>query len=240
MPKIHRLKNFLIASLITSSLITPFLFTNHGYAINDQTIVDLTNSERAAAGLRTYVWNAALSNSAMLKAQDMCAKGYWAHTAPDGTTAWTFMQRSGYNFVAAGENLAKGFTADTELRAGWMASPTHRANILSTNFVDIGVASKQCVMQGVETTLVVAHYGATRTVNSKQQTPVITKTRPKSVITKTRPVSAPTIPRVSTPQSTVLGTEKPNEADKLHELIWNFYHKNATPIWQLFGKHKLY
>lgn len=142
------------------------------------------------------VWNAALGNSAYLKAQDMCKKGYWSHTAPDGTTAWTLIEQSGYEYLDAGENLAKGFNDDNATVVGWMASPGHRANILKANYSEIGVASSTCDFQGVKTQIVVAHYGTTGEV--KKAPPVATP--PKAA---PRPETAKKAPEVANAQPEV-------------------------------------
>ena len=40
---------------------------------------------------------------------------------------------------AVGENIAAGYATPEDVVAGWMASPGHRANILSPNFSEIGI-----------------------------------------------------------------------------------------------------
>ena len=68
----------------------------------------------------------------------MFSKNYWAHFAPDGSTSpWDFIHQSGYNYIFAGENLAKGFTDANSVVAAWMNSPSHRENILSNKYKDV-------------------------------------------------------------------------------------------------------
>lgn len=155
-------------------------------AINGTAITALTNNQRATVGLSPLLWNSALSNSARAKANDLCAKAYWAHTSPDGTEPWTLMERAGYLYINAGENLAKGFGTDEAVVAGWMASPGHRANILKPAFTEVGVAYSTCTLDGVQTTVVVSHYG------SPQQAP--TPPAPKPVTPVAKPASTPTKP----------------------------------------------
>lgn len=45
----------------------------------------------------------------------------------------------GIRFSAAGENIAQGQATPQVVVTAWMNSPGHRANILSTNFTEIGV-----------------------------------------------------------------------------------------------------
>lgn len=102
-----------------------------------------------------------LDAAAQAKANDMVAKNYWSHNAPDGKTPWAFMADAGYKFETAGENLAYGFGSAADTVSGWMSSPGHRANILNANFSQIGFGiahSDNYVGSGPET-VIVAMYG---------------------------------------------------------------------------------
>lgn len=136
-----------------------------GYATNVTTsdVLKLSNQERIDNGLAPLVINQKLVSAASAKANDMFIKNYWAHNAPDGTTPWSFIDSSGYDFLVAGENLAKGFSISSGVVAGWMNSPTHKENVLNTNFKEVGYAVINGELLGEETTLVVAMYGAQNT-----------------------------------------------------------------------------
>lgn len=127
--------------------------------ITSQDLLADTNSQRTERGLPSLRASDALSRAAFLKAKDMFAKQYWAHIAPDGTTPWHWFGTVGYNYAAAGENLAKNFTTADAATAAWMSSPTHRKNILSKDYVDVGFAVVDGLLDGKPTTLVVALYG---------------------------------------------------------------------------------
>jgi hypothetical protein len=133
-----------------------------GYATNVSVgdLYALTNQQRANNGLPALTLDSQLNSAAQAKANHMMANNYWAHVAPDGTTPWSFFYGAGYNYAAAGENLAKDFNTSNGVVNGWMGSPAHQANILSTSYNDIGLAVLNGVLQGSETTLVVAMYGA--------------------------------------------------------------------------------
>ncbi len=49
------------------------------------------------------------------------------------------MKQFGISYKAAGENIAKGQRTPAEVMKGWMNSPGHRANILSSSYTEIGV-----------------------------------------------------------------------------------------------------
>jgi len=119
-----------------------------------------TNAARKAASMPSLKISKALSKAAFLKGQDMITNNYWAHTSPSGTTPWKWLADAGYNYDVAGENLAKNYpTADATVDA-WMASETHRANILNSKYQDVGFAVVDGLLDGRDTTLVVAYYGA--------------------------------------------------------------------------------
>ena len=129
-----------------------------------------TNKQREAQNLPDLQLNDELSQAAFLKAQDMFKNNYWAHVSPGGVQPWKWFGDVGYNYSYAGENLAKNYpTADATVQA-WMNSPTHRANILSTHYKDIGFAVVDGTLNGQNTSLVVALYGAPVTVAAAQST----------------------------------------------------------------------
>jgi hypothetical protein len=122
-------------------------------------VIEATNAERAQQGLPALTYNDKLSQAAIAKAQDMFSDQYWAHTAPDGTEPWAFIRNAGYSYQVAGENLARDFGDTPGMMAAWMASPTHRANIVNSKYKEIGIGVVDGVLQGYETTLVVQMFG---------------------------------------------------------------------------------
>lgn len=132
-----------------------------GYATNisSQDVIELTNQERSKAGLGTLKANAVLSEAAEAKARDMFLKDYWAHNSPDGREPWDFIDEAGYVYLSAGENLAKDFNHSDSVVRAWMNSPTHRDNIVNSNFEEIGVAVVDGELNGFKTTLVVQMFG---------------------------------------------------------------------------------
>lgn len=128
-------------------------------AIISSVLVDLTNTDRAIEGLHGLSVNQTLIEAAQLKANDMAAKGYFAHNSPDGKNPWYFFKEAGYSFAYAGENLAVFFGDSEDVEQAWMNSPTHRANILSSNFTEIGIATAEGMYQGRSTVFVVQMFG---------------------------------------------------------------------------------
>lgn len=128
-------------------------------SITAEDVVVRTNVEREKAGLAPLKVNKALSEAALSKATHMFGNQYWAHTAPDGTQPWSFFKNANYNYSVAGENLARDFMNAPDMMDAWMNSPTHKANIVSAKYQEIGIAVLNGELNGVETTLVVQFFG---------------------------------------------------------------------------------
>lgn len=98
----------------------------------------LVNQERAKAGLAPLAWDPALVEVARRHSADMFARGYFAHTTPEGESPFDRFTRSGITYRTAGENLALAPTLSLA-HTGLMNSPGHRANILSPEFGRVGI-----------------------------------------------------------------------------------------------------
>lgn len=173
-------------------------------ALTPDNVVHLTNAARDTAKLGELTVNPELTVAAQHKADDMAAKGYFSHTSPDGRTPWDWILDAGYLYGSAGENLAVRYTSAEGVQDGWMASPTHRQNILDPRYTEIGVAVAQGDYKGYATTFVVQMFG-NRKANAvpPQPAPV-----PAPVPTP-EPAPAPsTAPVIDT--TTVAVTPKPN------------------------------
>jgi uncharacterized protein YkwD len=103
-------------------------------------VIQQANADRNRLGLPSLEFDHTLTLAAFAKAQDMVANNYFAHVNPEGVKPWYWFKALGYNYSFAGENLAQGFDDAHDLEQSWMASPKHRANILSPSYKDIGVA----------------------------------------------------------------------------------------------------
>ncbi len=151
--------------VIVLTVLGLYNLTSTGSVLGDQAnlsaggLLEQTNSMRTNADEAPLTINTDLANAAQLKAHDMLAKQYWAHTAPDGTEPWAWFDEVGYDYVAAGENLAKDFTTDKGIVAAWMNSKEHRENVLNSGYSEVGFGIVEGVLDGKDTSLVVALYG---------------------------------------------------------------------------------
>jgi len=128
-------------------------------SITSEELINLTNQERKKNGLDELKLNPALVEAATQKATDMINKNYWAHTSPEGKTPWSFFKSADYSYLYAGENLARDFINSEAVVQAWMDSPTHRDNILSSRYQEIGLVVINDTFQGQETSLVVQLFG---------------------------------------------------------------------------------
>jgi uncharacterized protein YkwD len=103
-------------------------------------IVVRTNAERQQLGLPPLARNAALMNAAQLQADQMAALNTMAHDLPGAAypSPSSRLDAVGYRMSASGENVAEGYPTPAAVVAGWMTSPGHRANIVSTKFNEMG------------------------------------------------------------------------------------------------------
>ena len=141
--------------------VTAFVSRNPSFlgAVLPGALIALTNGDRVAQSDQPLATNALLTAAAQEKANDMAAKGYFAHVSPDGTTPWHWLDQVGYRYTYAGENLAVDFTDSTAVETAWMNSPTHRANIVKPQYTEIGIAVANGVYQGRGATFVVQFFG---------------------------------------------------------------------------------
>lgn len=98
----------------------------------------LINQERAKNGLPALQVDPRLVETARLKSRDMIAAGYFGHNSPTYGSPFDMMRVAGVKYRYAGENLAGASTVERAHQA-LMASPGHRANILSPRFTRVGI-----------------------------------------------------------------------------------------------------
>lgn len=122
-------------------------------------IIQLVNQEREKLGLSILVENPILNQAAGLKASDMLKENYFSHTSPAGVDPWHWFEEATYDYKYAGENLAMDFGSAPSVHRAWMKSPTHKENIVSVKFSEIGVAVQEGLLDGRETLLAVQLFG---------------------------------------------------------------------------------
>lgn len=104
-------------------------------------VIRLVNIERNKEGLPSVSKNVTLCEAAQTRASEIIT--VFDHTRPDGTSCFTVTDDYKIKWTAIGENIAKGQKSPQEVVEAWMNSPGHRANILNSNFNQIGVGVVQ-------------------------------------------------------------------------------------------------
>lgn len=194
---------FLILLFFASGILMSYTRTNFpsvlGITANVSTdeLLILTNQKRQENGLPPLSLNGQLNSAAQNKANDMLSKNYWAHIAPDGTTPWYFIKNSGYTYIYAGENLARGYNNANDVLNAWLASPTHRENIMSSKYNNVGFAVATGNLTGEDTVLVVEMFGSAGSPTGNkiavQQTTQTVSLTPTGIPQAISPMPRPTI-----------------------------------------------
>ena len=131
------------------------------------------NTLRARRNLRPLRFSSRLNAAADSHSRAMSRRGFFAHESADGTAFWKrvrrFYPQGSRRFWSVGENLlwASPSVDPAEAMRMWMASPPHRANLLTGRWREIGlsavhVQSAPGVYGGREVTIVTADFGVRR------------------------------------------------------------------------------
>ncbi len=107
----------------------------------------LTNKRRTDRGLITLRWDERLAELARDRAAYMAETGQFSHSQSGGTTVFDLIEASSIRWYGAGEIIAWNTAAALDYSAdfavqGWMASPSHKAIVVSSgyNYVGFGLA----------------------------------------------------------------------------------------------------
>lgn len=101
-------------------------------------VIDIVNRERVKAGVSPLTSSSELTKLAMVRAIETAV--YWSHTRPDGTSCFTVtVNGKKYSGDLLAENIAAVHSSPDKVMDSWMNSPGHRANILRSDFNQLGV-----------------------------------------------------------------------------------------------------
>ena len=101
-------------------------------------VLKLTNQERSKQGLGPLAICPTLDSAAQMHAEAMKEEGFFEHENPfTGEDPSSRGEQAGYG-PYVGENIAMGYQTPREVVRGWMDSPGHRENILSS-YLHLGV-----------------------------------------------------------------------------------------------------
>ncbi|WP_425061295.1 CAP domain-containing protein [Sporomusa carbonis] len=109
-----------------------------GLTTDESKAFDLLNADRRANGLPALKVNMNLVRLAGNYGQDMINRNYFSHYNPEGQSPFERMRQAGISYRYAGENLAINSSV-TAAEKAFMNSPGHRANILNSNYTEVGI-----------------------------------------------------------------------------------------------------
>lgn len=98
------------------------------------------NARRVSKGLAQLALDPRLCAIALEHASDMVARAYFDHNTPEGVSPFARMDRAGYTYGYAGENMALDKNPGAAELALWQ-SPEHRQNILEVHYLKVGIAA---------------------------------------------------------------------------------------------------
>ena len=105
----------------------------------EQEVLKLTNEFRQKNGLKALVLDQSLDRAADLHSKNMAIQDFFSHTGKDNSAPWDRAQRAGYESGFVGENIAAGQRSAKAVVDGWIGSPGHRANMLNSQYNEIGI-----------------------------------------------------------------------------------------------------
>ena len=106
--------------------------------IIDQVVAEINRSRPDNQCLPVTI-NPILTLAAQTHSQDMAENEYFSHTGSDGSSPWDRLERVGYEYSVAAENIAVAYATPEEVVVGWLESPGHRENMVNCDFQEVGI-----------------------------------------------------------------------------------------------------
>jgi uncharacterized protein YkwD len=157
------------ASTAVAAPVQPRRATVSLSALEQGVLADI-NAFRVQNHLVPLRLSTALTTAARAHSQEMASGGYFAHESADGSAFWHRIQRSytssPWRYWSVGENLLWS-SGDLDAQGAvqmWIATPEHRANLLTANWREIGVsalhvAAAPGTYDGLDVTIVTTDFG---------------------------------------------------------------------------------
>ncbi|WP_207308877.1 CAP domain-containing protein [Marinobacter salicampi] len=115
----------------------------------DQALLDRVNEARSQprqcgdedfGAAESLSWDCKLEEAARAHSEAMAKLEFFSHIGPDGVQIGERVKNRGYSWMAVGENIAGGQKSVDDVVDGWLSSPGHCSNIMSTKFTEMGAA----------------------------------------------------------------------------------------------------
>ena len=114
---------------------------------DEQKLLELVNKARKEKGVEELAIDDGLMKVARTKAKDMIDNNYFSHQSPTYGSPFDMMRQFDNAFKSAGENIAGNKTIEGAFKA-WMASDSHKKNILNSGFKVTGIGIENSATYG--------------------------------------------------------------------------------------------
>ncbi|MFK8050402.1 MAG: CAP domain-containing protein [Halioglobus sp.] len=127
-------------------------FGSCSLTIEEQAMLDRVNATRSQArvcgdrgsfpAVSPLSWSCELETAATNHSMDMANRNFFSHTGSNGQSVGERATQAGYTWSSIGENIAAGlsFSSVDAVVQGWIDSPGHCANLMRSNYTDLGAA----------------------------------------------------------------------------------------------------
>lgn len=99
-----------------------------------------TCGDKRMAAAPPLSWAPELGQASLDHSRDMADKNYFSHRSPSGSHLGERVERQGYTGRKVGENIAAGQGSPAQAVRAWLSSPSHCANLMSSDFSEMGAA----------------------------------------------------------------------------------------------------
>lgn len=133
------------AATTNSEVIEEEYFSN--LTEDENELLAMINLERTKNNLPEFKIDEAIQNVAKTKAQDLVKNNYFSHISPTYGTPFEMLRDFNITYKTASENIAGNSNIKSAFDA-WMASDSHKNNILSNEYNYTGLAVENSIAYG--------------------------------------------------------------------------------------------
>lgn len=128
------------APVLNIPLPVPSAVVNNDQETEAAAVLNLVNIARANEGLGRLSLEPRLMAAALEHSEDQAENNTMTHDGSDGTQPSERVTRAGYPFCMTGENVAMRFDISSDgVFEQWWNSPPHHENMMTPEFIDIGI-----------------------------------------------------------------------------------------------------
>ncbi len=122
-------------------------YSNSSLTADESELLSLINREREKNNLLPLNLDEELQNIARLKANDLVDNNYFSHISPTYGTPFEMLKNNQISYKTASENIA-GNPSITKAFESWIASESHKNNILNNDYNYTGLAVVDSIAYG--------------------------------------------------------------------------------------------